>query len=70
MKGAAYADGDDGVTTANTEARFAHGAREPIFHLRHEIPGHFGKDKDEFISAQPADLIVFRQEDLNLVATS
>ena len=57
MKRAAYADGNDRVA-ANHVARFAHGAREPFLHLRHEIPGDFGKHKDEFITAQPADLVV------------
>src|SRR2546429_9881778 len=57
MKRAAYADGNDRVA-ANHVARFAYGSRERFHHLRQEIPGDLGEHEDEFISAQPADLIV------------
>jgi len=55
---AANADGNEDLA-ANAVARFPHGARQPLFQLRYNIDGDFGKDKDEFISTQPANLVVF-----------
>lgn len=58
MEGAPHADGDDRFA-AHGAASFQHSARQSIFHLGHEIVRHLWKDKDEFISAQAADLVVF-----------
>lgn len=58
MKGAAHADRNDRLT-AHGAAGFQHGARQAVFHFIHEILRHFREDKNEFISTQAADLVVF-----------
>src|SRR5713226_2440895 len=58
IKSATYADGHNRLT-AHGAARFQHSSRQSFLDFRHEVLGHVREDKDKFISAEPADLVIF-----------
>jgi len=58
MERTSDADGDDELA-ADGMAGFMYGAAQPLFQLLYDVNGNFGEDKYEFITPEPADLVVF-----------
>jgi len=58
IKSATYADGHDRLTTDGA-TRFQHSSRQSFFYLCDNVLGHIREHKDEFISAEAADLVIF-----------
>src|SRR5260370_25447373 len=65
IESATYADGHNRFT-AHGAARIQHSSRQSFFDLCDKVLGHVREDKDEFISAESANLVIFTAGRLEL----